>query len=321
MSDRYTSLKHRSNFCLYPATEGVDPLTEAAKTVVEWVVVKEGSYGGSPVVDDLGDGRAFPTAWDYASPDDYRGGDYDADRWPALACASRRDEGGRVGAWAAEYDEPDSAYHDRRWHTTVFLQHEEDGSCRVSTESVCRVIEFYADPIPPTTAVPWVVRSLVDLPTCVARVGGTRLSSKLEVLTPQTINGFLDAVCDAERTLPLVLCCSGFNGKVPDQAKEAVRRLTGIANVYEVDWTSEMLRERTIAFFDRPSVPEELVPTRGSVHVYRRGIDLYDDRTLRAHDFWTYTQANEERPNKFADGIARRLLPPQRVPGIADLRD
>ena len=126
-------LRHRSSFEL-KRTEGSlrDPLASAAASVCEWVLSKESMYNGSPVIDDVEDRGMFPMMWEYAMPEDYRGGEYDEDRWPALATACVRDADGAIEAWVLEYDEPDANREERRWHTTVCLERIDSETCRVS---------------------------------------------------------------------------------------------------------------------------------------------------------------------------------------------
>ena len=93
-------LRHRSSFELKRAEGSLrDPLASAATSVCEWVLSKESMYNGSPVIDDVENRGMFPMMWEYAMPEDYRGGDYDEDRWPALATACVCDADDAIATW------------------------------------------------------------------------------------------------------------------------------------------------------------------------------------------------------------------------------
>ena len=101
MAQERVVLKHRAIFDVHPLNEDGDAFRAVAQAVVDWLVEKENRFGSSPIADDLAGRRAFPKAWDYCNPREYRGGDYDADEWPALACASTtRMASCTAGSWS-----------------------------------------------------------------------------------------------------------------------------------------------------------------------------------------------------------------------------
>ncbi len=319
MSEAYSVLKHRSSFDIHSLKEDGDPFMAVASTVITWVLQKEDGYTGSPVLDDLGGYSPFPRCWDYSMPESYAGGDYNEDRWPALACAAESDEEGLVTRWVVEYDEPDANHDDRRWHTVVCLERNEDDSCHVSLQSVCRPLENCAEPLPETIASPALVKAIVDLPWYVAKVGPTQLQTVPNKLSVQTFEHFKDSLLDPERKVPLVLFCTGYDGKVPEQAKQLARRALGYANVYIVDWSNEELRTKEQELFARGTSAGEYACPKSSCRLYMPGVDLTNPHASRSHESWNREALAELHPSVFAERLARRLLPGTPVTTIATM--
>lgn len=323
MSDICAILKHRAGFDFHALGEDGDPFMAAAGVVVEWLLEKEGRYGESPVAADLGRGRAFPRAWDYASPEGYAGGDYDADEWPALACASLRNDEGDVVRWVVEYDEPDASHDDRRWHTTVCLDAGgpdlASAPCHVAVQVMCRPLANCAEPLPDTVAAPSLVRMLVELPWFAAKSGPTQLQAVPCKLSAQGFDDFAAALTSPERTLPFVLFCTGYNGKMPEQAKQLARRALGIANVYVVDWSNDELRAKELALFEKGTPAGEYACPKESARLYLPHVDLTNPHSSRQHTSWNREALQADRPSVFAEKLARRLLPAKAVRDIAAL--
>lgn len=320
MTNPHARLKHRSNFNLYSINGEGDPFNAAAQLVIEWVVQKELAYGSSPVVDDL-QKKSFPKAWNYFMPEDYRGGDYEEDRWPALACMSWRDEEGNLERWIVEYDEPDASHDDRRWHTTVCLERGVNESCLVQIESVCRPLFEGGEPLPETIAAPALVRNLIDLPWYVAKKGSTQLQTVPHKMSGQTFEHFKTALLNAERECPLVLFCTGYDGKIPEAAKQLARRALGTANVYVLDFSNDELREKVQELFKRGTPAGEYNCPRSSCRMYLPGIDLTDHNKSMSHESWNREMLQAIHPSKFAETLARRFIPNTPVPTIASVLD
>lgn len=315
-------IKHRSEFDLHSIKEDGDPFKAAAALVVEWLIQKESTYGTSPIKQDLSGPRPFPRAWDYANPSEYAGGDFDQDQWPALACVSRRDERGRVVDWVVEYDEPDTSHDDRRWHTTVSLSRgagADSSVCHVGIQSVCRRTAESGEPLPTTVASPSLVRMMIDLPWYAAKIGTTQLQTVHNKLAPQTFVHFRDALIDKGRGLPLVLFSTGYNGKIPEQAKQLARRALGTANVYVLDWSNPELRAQVEKLFERGTPANQYACPRGSARMYLPGIDLTDPNHSRTHESWDRAALEAVRPSQFAESLARRFVPDAPTRSIAEL--
>lgn len=321
MTDAYSVLKHRSEFDLMSLKEDGDPFVTAAGLVVDWFVQKEQAYDGSPIVEDFDGRRVFPQAWDYAMPEDYCGGDFSADNWPALACASVRDDAGKVTRWVMEYDEPDARHDDRRWHTVVCLDRTSDEVCHVGVQSVCRPLGNCSEELPPTVAAPALVRAIVDLPWYVARAGSTQIQTVPNKLSPQTFEHFKDALVDPERKIPLVLFCTGYDGKMPEAAKQLARRALGTANVYVVDWSNDELRELVQNLFKRGTAAGEYACPKGSCRMYMPGIDLENHNASMSHESWNREALAAIHPSQFAERLARRFLPSRPVTTIATMNE
>lgn len=323
MSERYESLRHRSTFDLHPLDEDGDAFLSAADVVVDWIVQKERRYGSSPVADDLGEGEAFPRAWEYSAPDHYRGGDFDEDRWPALASEAEHDDEGRVTRWILEYDEPDANHDDRRWHTVVCLQRVEGsegterGVCRISVQSACRLLGRKGE-LPETIATPSLVRTLIALPGFEARVGTIALQTAPVKLDAESFERFAADLVDQKRKLPLVLFCTGYDGKIPEQAKQLARRSLGTANVYVLDWSNEGLRDGVQKLFERGTSAGEYACPKNSCRMYLPHLDLSNPNRSMSHKSWNRGEMQAVLPSKFAESLARRFLPSMPVPTIAD---
>ena len=317
-STAYTILKHRAIFDLYAIKEDGDPFMAAAEQVVDWFVEKERRYDGSPIAEDFERRGAFPQALDYCMPEDYRGGDYDADEWPALACASEYDERNVLVGWVVEYDEPDASHDDRRWHTTVRLERvAETGACHIAMQTTCRPLGEPSEPLPTTIAAPALLRTIIALPWFVAKVGPTQLQTVPNKLTVQTFDHFATALSDPERRIPLVLFCTGYDGKIPEQAKQLARRALGTANVYVLDWSNEPLRAKVEALFERGTAADQYACPRSSCRMYMPGVDLTNPGASMSHESWNREALQELRPSQFAERLARRFIPSEVVWGIA----
>ncbi|MBM7000688.1 hypothetical protein I3I95_11290 [bacterium] len=312
------SLRYRTYLDVRPLKEDGDPFLAVLDLVVDWVVEKELQYEGSPIAQDFSEG-ALPRAWDYHSPEGYVGGAYDEDRWPALACVTGDDAQGEPRRWVMEYDEPDARRDTRRWHTTVCLERKKDGACGVGIESVCRLIGDEPEPLPEIVAAPSLVRAVIDLPWFVAKRGTTQLQTVPNKLSAQTFSHFTESLLDASRTLPLVLFCTGYDGKMPEQAKQLSRRALGNANVYVIDWSDEELREEELELFKRGTAAGEYACPKSSARMYMAGVDLTDPHHSRTHESWNREALAATRPSQFAEALARRFLPNEPVPAIADL--
>ena len=320
MADRYAVLKHRSSFDLYSVEGDRDPFMTAAEMVVDWVVQKESQYNGSPIVEDLGEQEAFPLAWNYGMPEDYYGGDYDDDRWPALATASVSDEEGQVVKWVVEYDEPDNNHDDRRWHTVICLERvPQTQACRISLESMCRPVGK-GEPLPDTVAAPALVRDFIELPWFVAKAGTVQLQKAPNKLTQSTFEHFKNDLLDPGRTIPLVLFCTGYDSKIPEHAKQLARRALATANVYIVDWADEGLRTMVQNLFERGTAAGEYNCPKSSARMYMPGVDLTDPHKSRAHESWNRDALAAVHPSRFAEHLARRFIPTKPVTDIAELQ-
>lgn len=320
-STETSSLKHRSSFDLYSTNGEGDPFGAAADLVVGWLLQKEEHWDGSPIVADYERHGANPLFWNYAMPEGYQGGDYADDQWPALACASTTDDEGEVNAWVVEYDEPDTEHADRRWHTTIALERTQDDGCRVSTEVVCRRVEESDDPLPDIMAAPALIRSVLDLPWYVGKQGTTQLRTVPHKLSVQTFEYFVASLTDHERTVPLVLFCTGFNGKVPEHAKQLARRAIATANVYILDWSNDELRTKVQELFQRGTNAGEYACPRSSCRVYMPGIDLTDHNGSINHPSFNREALEAQRPSEFANTLAKGFAPAEPVLSIAALKE
>ncbi len=311
-----STLKHRSCFDLYGLQKGCDPFQRAAELVCSWLIEKESCYESSPIVDDFAGKSAFPQAWNYAMPEDYQGGDYNDDRWPALACKAWRDDLDRITCWIVEYDEPDTSHDDRRWHTTICLEPQDNGSCRVGIQIACRPLDPDAEPLQISAAAPALVRSIIDLPWYMAKIDPTQLFTVPHKLSSQTFDDFERALTDPERAIPLVLFCTGLNGNMPDQAKQLARRALGTTNVYVLDWSNEELRDKLQSLFKRGTAAGEYACPKSSCRMYMPGIDLTDPNHSMSHELWDRKALDAMPASKFAERHARRFMPATPIPTI-----
>lgn len=320
-----TTLKHRSSFELYPTGDESDAFGAAANLVVDWFVQKESSWEGSPVIEDLERLGANPLFWNYSMPAEYAGGLYDQDRWPALATSSVNDPAtGDIAAWAVEYDEPDASHEDRRWHTTVCLERLDGDACRVSCEVACRIVGDVSEktePLPAVMAAPALVRNIIDLPWFVARKGSTQLRTVPHKLSPQTFPDFAASLVDPARRVPLALFCTGFNGNMPDHAKQLARRGLGNVNVYVLDWRDEDLRLDLKKLFTRGWPSGEYACPRESARVYLPGVNLGDHNGSMPHESFSREDLRAARASEFADTLTRKLSPAEAVQGVAGLAE
>ena len=319
VADPNSRLRHRSSFEMHRADgSGRDALQAVATVVVEWVLQKEASFNGSPVVEAVEEEGMFPLMWEFSTPGGYMGGDFDEDRWPALATDVRRDGAGEVACWVLEYDEPDANREMRRWHTTVCVERISADACRVSAQSMCRTYDE-GDELPETIATPSFVRSVAELAGFTAKVGPTPLAIVPVKLRCETFGQFSSALTDPARTLPLVLFSTGYDGKIPEQAKQLARRALGTANVYILDWSDEPLRDMLLELFARDTPAGQYACPRSSCRIYQPGIDLTNPNRSMSHESFTREVMAAQVPSKFAEGLAKRFISTEVVADIASL--
>lgn len=314
-------LRHRSTFVMQ-RNEGSmrDPLSSVANLVLDWVQQKEGLYSGSPVLDDIEENGLFPQMWEYAMPGNYAGGEYNDDRWPALATACARNDADIVTAWALEYDEPDSSREERRWHTTVCLERIDDDSCTVSIESVCRSLDPQDTDLPETISAPSFVKGVLELAGFVAKKGTTPLAVTPIKLRTHTFERFKASLLDPGREVPLVLFSTGYDGKIPEQSKQLARRALGTANVYVLDYSDEPLRNMLLKLFERDTPAGEYACPRSSCRMYLPGIDITNPHRSMSHESFNREAMSSMLPSRFAEGLARRFIPSAPVKGIGDIK-
>ena len=174
-------------------------------------------------------------------------------------------------------------------------------------ETTCRPTRELAEPLPETVAAPSLLRSIICLPWFASKVGPTLLQAVPNKVSAQSFDDFAQALTDPERTLPLVLFCTGYDGKMPEQAKQLARRALGLANVYVIDWSNDELREKEQALFERGT----------AAGMYVAGVDLTNHNASRQHESWNRAALDAVRPSQFAETIARRLIANEKVPTIA----
>ena len=186
---------------------------------------------------------------------------------------------------------------------------------------MCRPLEGCAEPLPDTVAAPSLVRSLIELPWYEAKSGPAQLRAVPSKVSVQTFDDFAAELTDPTRTLPLVLFCTGYNGKMPEQAKQLARRALGVANVYVVDWSNDELRAKEQALFAKGTPAGEYACPKESARLYLPGVDLTNPRSSRQHTSWNREALEAERASVFAERLARRLLPAKAVRSIATIED
>lgn len=198
-------------------------------------------------------------------------------------------------------------------------------ACRVSVESYCRAtatLEGAAAPeLPETVATPGIVRGLLEMPWMSAMNGSLRLQTVPNRISPQTFASFQQALTDPQRTLPLALFTTGFNGSVPEHAKQLARRAMGNVNVYVLDWTQDSLRQQLQTLFARGTAAGEYACPRGSARLYMPGVDLTDPHHSRGHQSWNRQALDGLRPSQFAQQISRKLMSNQPVKCVQDLQE
>ncbi len=314
------NLRYRATFDVTSTNGEGDPFMAVAELVLNWVLDKEAEYAGSPVIDAFDEAKGlFPLAWNFHAPEAYRGGVYDADRWPALACEAAQDDEGNISQWVFEYDESDTSREGRRWHITIFLERQEGGSCRVRTQSSCRMSDPEAEPPDIPAAAPALIHRIFDMPWYAAKVGKTLLRTVPNKITVQSFEEFKQTLVDPERTLPIMLFCTGYDGTIPEVAKQVAHRAMGLCNTYVLDWSNDELREAELALFEKGMPSGEYACPKSSARLYLPGVDLTNHNASMQHKSWSRSDLLALRPSQFADRLTRRLLPAEAIPGIRDL--
>ncbi|MBR2834413.1 MAG: hypothetical protein IKE43_01670 [Coriobacteriales bacterium] len=317
-ASNYT-LKHRSSFDLVRSDLETVPFEDAMRTAIRWLIVKESEYEGSPIKEDLSGSDALKRALDYAMPEDYTGGDYNDDTWPALACASARDETGNPSTWIMEYDEADASNTEHRWHTTLCLTREDEKTCRVAIEVSVRPIDPNAAPLAIVAAVPALARSLFTMAGCKPYKDGFLLERNPHKLTRDDFEQFAKELEDQNRSFPYVLFCTGLDGHMPEHAKQLARRSMGLTNTYVLDWSDEELRTMEQDLFMRGSSAGEYACPKSSCRVYMPGLNLSDPTRSMSHISFDRHALEGTLPTKFAETLVRRFIPNTPIPCIADM--
>lgn len=302
------SFKHRSSFELYP-TGSDDAMYAVAEVVSSWILGKEREWDGSPIADDIERWGADVLLRGYNEPKAYNGGLYTEDRWPALACAALAGRSAGIPeAWAVEYDEPDANHPGRRWHTCVGLERLEDGACRVNTSVSLVILDGMEDAAGAVvTSTPRFVRDILRLDGFEARVGDTPVFWAEKKLTATTFDEFKAALLDSRRELPVVLFCTGFNGRTPDHASQLARRMLGNLDVYVLDWSNDALRAMLDELFLKGTPAAQYSCLRGSARVYMPGVDLANPKGSSPHRYFHREDIENMRTSEFASLVAEAI--------------
>lgn len=292
------NVHYRTRFTITPEEGSTRAIAPALRSIYGWLLDKEkrrksGLLGNLKGTDNR---KSFLTG-DFSFPEGYAGG-YDPDAVVA-ACvkAIRQPSRGTADAWALELDEPDSCHAFRRWHSRIGLAQARDGSCVVNVRISHYIVPGYFGefPVAPAPAVPRFVRTMFELDGYRCLVGSTAIEPGAVRLTALNFeDAFEKNLTDPARDLPLVLITSRRDGRWPlANPLKAAKSLTGMANVYLLDWNVIPSRECLMRLFPKDGAAWAFRCQDGTVRIYPPEIDLADASTAVSSRYFLGTRIGE----------------------------
>ena len=324
------TLHYRARFEVNPSRRGQRVLAQVIDAIWKWVVDKEDRREGQTLAAQLAkaaDRRAFVAGGLAAQAGGT--GLYAGPR--LLTRASDRSDGATF--WAMDYDEPDSKYVSRRWHTRIGLSARTGGPCTLNiVVGHCPPPDYIGEyPPEPGANVPNIVKWLLDTPDLRLSVGDTPLLTEELYLDAQTFPDFQESLLSESRELPLILMARSATGAVPvEDVGQLASMLRGVANVYVADWDDEALKARPDELFRWDTPARNYRCEHGYVRVYRPHVDLTDGSGSRRHPFFSHASIEKmqravEDPERdaFADALIRGLCRSvrRRSDEVVDLED
>lgn len=292
MRSENEQIHYRAKFRLSPYSTTTPSIVDAYRQIYTWVRDKEQrKRHEQSAFEFLSSNKNI--AFDYIfgnlnSPVGYSGGMTTGSRVSICTRAAFDDKRGKIPvAWAFEYDEPDSHYPFRHWHTCIGLETAEDDSCLVNIKVTYATLPDYVGwPLPePDLNIPRIAKVLFSLPNHQACVGETVVNTSCTRLTFENFDvEFSDNLLSSQRELPLILITSDDTGRYPvkDPGKLA-NNLMGLANVFAADESDGRLKSKLFNLFLYDTPAYRYNCPKSSLRIYQPNINLSDEEDARRH--------------------------------------
>lgn len=323
-------LIYRSRFEVYQDGASESAFSMIVSELWSWIQRKEESRRRHnwknicQVLSEAGQSEKFKNSG-LAIPTGYRGGTSQDPYATALCVNSFTGVDGRR-YWAMEYDEPDSRYMWRHWHTRVGLTaNQENGTCLVNVYiSYYDVQTYYGENAPePTASVPNFVKNILKNKFKShedgyrARMGHINILTKPFYLKASSFDiAFTQSLLDPGRQIPLILIVTDWNGRPPvNDPEELADAVLGMANVYVLDWSDSKLREKSSELFQRGHASYSFRCFNDTLRIYQPQINLNDYYDSSRHQYFHKDRIESicehddaEHPNSsLYDELNRRL--------------
>ena len=307
---------YRARFEMCPYATTTPAIVEAFRSIYKWIYTKESIRSGSNLFNRMrgleAQERFLKGSFSY--PSGYVGG-LNLSNETALSTNSLMNKRRpRIpDAWALEYDEPDGYQPFRHWHTRIGLSTTADGTCIVNLTVGYYMLPSYvgrkiADPKP---NIPRLMREIVSLSEYQCNVGETTIEAAAVHLTAPTFESdFAANLTSPDRELPLILVVSDNEGNysIGDVDKFA-SSLLGMANVYALDYRDTDLKSALFRLFLRDTPAYRYNCAKGSIRLYRPGIDLEDASASVNHRYfsWEKVSCDFQNAEDFSEMLNRSL--------------
>lgn len=284
MRSENEQIHYRAKFRLSPYSTTTPSIVDAYRQIYTWVRDKEQrKRHEQSAFEFLSSNKDVASDFVFGNlsyPVGYSGGMTTGSRVSICTRAAFNDKRGKIPvAWAFEYDEPDSHYSYRHWHTCIGLETADDNSCLVNIKVTYATLpEYVGWPLPePDLNIPRIAKVLFSLPNHQACVGETVVNTSCTRLTFENFDAeFSDNLLSSQRELPLILITSDDTGRYPvkDPGKLA-NNLMDLANVFAADESDGRLKSKLFNLFSTIHLPiDTTAPSRHFVFTNRTSICL-----------------------------------------------
>lgn len=208
-----------------------------------------------------------------------------------LQIATVRSEEDSCLHWAMNYDERDSKYWWRKWHTRVGVSASEIGTYYVTVQVLFSIDPTYlsSNIMVPDRNVPKCVRNLLELDGA-ACISGEDPFVSYPMFVEKEQNGitytfvqFYEDLIKDIRNIPFVVVTSDSSGRLPADVELLAKELMGIAIVVVLDESNDAVRTGITDYFYSNNTHKEFGPSFYSIRIYFPKLDINDPSTARKH--------------------------------------
>lgn len=285
-------IHYRTRFELCPYETTKTAVVPALRAIYLWIYKKEQNRDEGLFAQLRSEQGMRSFIYDsFQYPSGYVGGLNNESRIALSTRTIKRRESGAPKYWAMEYDEPDSQYPFRHWHTRIGISVTNDDTCIINAKVSYYMLPGYIGGAmrDPGANIPGFAKVIIGLGDYQCCMGETVIENDITVLNEDNFEeSFKENLLAPGRELPLILVTCDQDGKYPiENLREFSSRLLGMANVYCLDWRNWGLRSQLFDLFKRGTPAFSYRCNACSVRVYQPNIDLNDENSWRSHRFYS----------------------------------